>query len=245
MGDISERAIILQVFPYSDSSRILKLLCESHGVRTVIAKGASNPGSRFGGILEPFTEGEVRFRVKEGREMHTLAGFDLTRSRLALGRNLIAFAGASLLAEMTLRYATDEAQPELFVLVTEALDALMVAEPESVRGVALGTVWRLISLLGFEPRLEACVRCDRDIGGGEVTRFDLEAGGVVCTTCRPVGRLVDAQTRAEVAGMLGGAPPTVEADWRLHRALVHAFVATHLMQEHRLRSLDFFVDLLG
>ena len=52
---VEDRALILQAYPYGETSRILKLLCESHGLRTVIAKGARRPKSRFGGLLEPFT----------------------------------------------------------------------------------------------------------------------------------------------------------------------------------------------
>jgi DNA repair protein RecO (recombination protein O) len=242
---VHERALILQVFPYSDTSKILKLLCEAHGVRTVIAKGALRPRGRFGGVLEPFTEGEAQFWVKEGREMHTLGGFDLLRSRQALGRDLVSFSGASLLAELTLRFGTDEPQPELFALLTTAFDRLAAAQGSEAAGVALSAAWQLVALLGYEPRLEVCVQCGRDVGETEATRFDVTAGGIACTSCRPEGRLLDGRARGEVAAMCAGEIPLREdSDWRLHRALLRAFVATHLTQEHPLRSLDLFIDLL-
>jgi DNA repair protein RecO (recombination protein O) len=241
---VRERALILQVFPYSDTSKILKLLCETHGVRTVIAKGALRPRGRFGGVLEPFTEGEVQFWLKEGREMHTLGGFDLLRSRQALGRDLVAFSGASLLAELALRFGTDEPQPELFDLLTRQLDRLAAAQGAAA-GIALSGAWQLIALLGYEPRMDLCVGCGREVGAEEATRFDVQAGGTACTCCRPEGRLVDARTRREVAAMCAGeAPLEPSSDWRLHRALLRAFVETHLSQEHPLRSLELFIDLL-
>jgi DNA repair protein RecO (recombination protein O) len=242
---VHERALILQVFAYGDTSKILKLLCENHGVRTVIAKGARRPRGRFGGLLEPFTEGDVQFSLKEGREMHTLSGFDLTRGRQSLGRNLVAFAGASLLAELALRFGTDEPQTELFGLVSRELDRLGSVAADAAPGVAFAGVWQVISLLGYEPRLDACVGCGREISPGEATRFDIEAGGVAGVECRPEGRLIDAQTRMEVAAMCAGDAPQSEAtDWRLHRSLLRAFVSSHLTQEHPLRSLDLFLDLL-
>lgn len=242
---VEDRALILQAYPYGETSRILKLLCESHGLRTVIAKGALRPKSRFGGLLEPFTEGRVQFRLRDAREMHPLTGFELLRSRQALGRNLVGFAGASLLAELALRFGTSEADPEFFRGLVARLDAVIAAEGDhGAAAAALGGAWQLIALLGFEPRLEACVRCDRVIDGDEATRFDLDAGGVACIRCRPRGRVVDAATRRDVAAMCGGSGGAGEGDWRLHAALLQAFVATHLSQERPLRSMDLFRGLL-
>ena len=244
MLQVDDRALILQAFPYSDTSRILKLFCENHGICTVIAKGALRPRSRFGGLLEPFTEGQVQFRLKEGRDMHTLGGFDLLRSRQALGRNLVAFAGGSLVAELTLRFGTAEPDPELYHLVARELDLLGEADGDAA-AVALAAVWQIISQLGYEPRLEACVACGREITPDEATRFDVQAGGVACTGCRPEGRLVDAATRRELAAMGAGQPAAGDSsDWGVHRALLRAFVATHLSQEHPLRSLELFTELL-
>lgn len=245
MALVRGRALILQVFPYSDTSKILKLLCEEHGVRTVIAKGALRPRGPFGGVLEPFAEGEAQFWLQEGREMHTLRGFDLSRSRQGLGRDLVAFAGASLLAELALRFATDEPQPELFALLRYHFDRLAEATPGESAGLAVSGAWQVVSLLGYEPRMDVCTGCGREAGEGEATRFDVLAGGVACTSCRPEGRLVDARTRREVAAMCAGETPLrADSDWPLHRALVRAFVATHLSPAHPLRSLELFIDLL-
>jgi len=203
------------------------------------------PKSRFGGVLEPFTEGRVQFHLQDGREMHTLSGFDLLRSRQSLGRNLVSFAGASLLAELALRFATTEADPELFHLLVRELDRLGSVDEDAAAGVALAAVWQLVARLGFEPRLDACAGCGRPIGRDEASRFDVEAGGVACTLCRPQGRMVDARSRYELARMCQGVPAVdAGSDWGLHRALLRAFVTAHLSAEHRLRSLDLFVELL-
>lgn len=245
MVQVDDRALILQAFPYSDTSRILKLFCENHGVRTVIAKGAMRPKSRFGGLLELFTEGRAQFRLREGRDMHTLAGFELLRSRQALGRDLAAFAGASLLAELALRYATAEPDPALYQLLVAELDALGSAAPGAAPATALAAVWQVIAQLGYEPRLDACVGCGREIGPEEATRFDIEAGGVACTRCRPEGRLVGPAARHELAEMCGaGAVGPQLSDWGVHRALLRAFLTAHLSEERPLRSLDLFAELL-
>jgi hypothetical protein len=74
MALVRSRCLILQSYPYSETSRILRLLTEDFGVQSVIAKGARRPKSRFGGLLEPFTEGTASFYHRETRDLHTLGG---------------------------------------------------------------------------------------------------------------------------------------------------------------------------
>ncbi|NIR44131.1 MAG: DNA repair protein RecO, partial [Gemmatimonadetes bacterium] len=97
MALVSTPATILKTYEYSETSKILRLLTRDHGLCSVIAKGARRPRSRFGGLLEPFSDGVATFYVKEGRELHTLSGFELRRERQALGRELVRYAGAGLL----------------------------------------------------------------------------------------------------------------------------------------------------
>lgn len=243
---VSTRAIVLQAFAYSETSKILRLLTREHGVRSVIAKGAQRPKSRFGGLLESFTEGEAQFYLKEGRDLYTLSGFDLLRSRQALGRDLVAFAGASLLAELVLHFGTDEAQPQLYRAVAAALDRLVAAEPERLQETVIADVWVIVSLFGFRPETQLCVTCGRVLAAGEVARFDVGGGGVACARCRPHGRPLDPASRSELARMVRGeAIREPFADPPLQRALVRAFLTTHLAREHALRSLDLFLQQIG
>lgn len=240
---VRTRALILQAFPYGDTSKILRLYTLEHGLRSVIAKGAQRPKSRYGGLLEPFTEGEAMFYIREGRDLHTLSGFDLLRSRQSLGRDLAAFAGASLLSELALRFGTEDPHPDLYIAITRSLDRTAAASPERMAGSVLSGVWEAIALLGYRPELAACVVCGRALSESEAVRFDVQAGGTACTGCRPAGRAVDPTTRAEVNRMVDGldgeAPPT---DPGLHRALLRVFLSTHLAAEQPLRSLEMFLQ---
>lgn len=235
---------MLQTFAYGDTSKILRLYTLELGLRSVIAKGALRPKSRYGGVLEPFTEGDADFYLRDGRDLHTLGGFDLVRSRQALGRDLTAFSGASLLAELVLRYSTEEPHPALYHAATGALDRIAGVEPGRGTGVVLGAAWEIIALLGYHPELDVCVGCGRPFAEDESSRFDVEAGGAACTRCRPSGRVVDAATRRQVAAMSRGAGEESGplSDPALQRALLRAFIGAHLSGDHPLRSLDLFLE---
>ncbi|HEX2095039.1 MAG TPA: DNA repair protein RecO [Longimicrobiaceae bacterium] len=243
---VSTLALVLQAFPYSETSKILRLFTRELGLRSVIAKGARRPRSRFGGLLEPFTEGTVFFYLKEGRDLHTLSGFDLLRSRQGLGRDLTGFAGASLVAELVLRCATEEPHEALYAAVTEALDQILAANEDARERTALAAAWRVVSLVGFAPQAEMCVGCGRELDPDEPVRFDAEGGGAACRECRRSGRILEPVSRRELRRMLGGRVPDEPfADPAVHRALLRTYLPAQLAHERPLRSLELFLQQVG
>ncbi len=245
MPPIRTPALILHAFAYGDTSRILRLLTPEYGVRSVIAKGAMSPRGRFGGVLEPFTEGEAQFSMRPGRDLFVLSGFSLIRSRQAIGRDFGAFAGASLIAEVMLRFGTEEAAPELYSAVARAFDDLAAptAGGADAATIALGALWNLTTLLGFRPGTSHCVRCGATPGDREMTRFDADAGGVVCARCGTGGSLVGREVRADIAKMAeSGVGSARREDRRLHADLFTSFLSAHLFQGQTLRSLRLFLD---
>src|SRR5690606_27641535 len=230
---IRVEAIILQSFAYSETSKILRLATRTHGIRSAIALGALRPRSRFGGVLEPFTEGVATFYVKEGRELHTLSSFDLTRTRQELGSDLRRFGGASLLAELVLRAGSEEADEALFQQLGGALARLARAPDDRLDGVLLAEAWALVGRLGFAPSTDACIACARLLADDEDAYFDYDAGGVLCTPCarphlgRGAGRVVPAAARHVLASFTRGIAVDVERP-AAHWALLSRFVTYHV-----------------
>lgn len=245
MAVVSVEAIILQVVAYGDTSRILKLLTRAHGVQSVIAKGALRPRSRFGGLLEPFAEGTATLHIRESRELQTLSGFELTRGRQALGRDLVRFGGASLLAEIVLRAASTSTDDRLFASLRHGLDRIMECDPEELESVVLAEAWRLVSRLGFAPVLNACVICDRPLPGDLDTLFDYPAGGVRCDGCATAGegRPVPAAARQDLLRLLRGEAPVLGRTGA-HWQLLARYLDHHVLHATQLRSLAFLAEAL-
>src|SRR3954464_1254362 len=116
----STEAVVLHAFDYLESSRIIKLLTRDLGLRSVLARGARSSRKRFGAAVHLFVQGVAELEVKPGRDLDTLGAVDLTRTRAAIGADLARFAGASAIAEMILRFARDDADPELFDVAADA-----------------------------------------------------------------------------------------------------------------------------
>ncbi len=239
-------ATVLQAFPYSETSKILRLLTASHGVQSVIAKGARRARSRFGGVLEPFTDGTASFYLKENRDLHTLREFELHRPRQALGRDLVRFGAASLLAEIVLRTSSEQEAPDLFRRFRAALNELETAAGQHVEAVALGHAWGLVATLGFAPALHRCVHCGGPLPEGDLF-FDYGAGGLLCGECgggAGGGRVLPAEARADLGALLLGETVTLQRTGA-HWQLLSRFLAYHLVEHGALRSLDFLSRQVG
>lgn len=242
-------AIVLQAFPYSETSKILRLLTAPHGVQSVIARGARRPKSRYGGILEPFTDGSASFYLKANRDLHTLREFELHRPRQRLGRDLVRFGAASLIAEIILRTASDQESPEIFHAVRSALDDLQSVPPAQLEAVALAHTWNLITILGFGPAVDRCVYCGGPNPEHGDLYFDYGAGGSLCGECGAVagdgaGRVLPARARHDLAALCHGHVIDLGRT-AAHWQLLARFLAYHLVDTGSLRSLDFLAEAVG
>lgn len=245
MPQVSTTALILQSFPYGETSRILRLLTVSSGVQSAIAKGARRPRSRYAGLMEPFAEGTATLFIKETRELQTLSDFELLRGRQGLSSDLVRFAGASLLAEIVLRTVGVEPNAGLFDFVTQALDRIESASAGHAETVVLSEAWRLTAALGFAPGIDDCIDCSRPIDHEPEVSFDYAAGGIRCPDCAQgfPGRRIPERALVALRDMIHGDEVGLDRTaghwWLLSRFLDH-----HVLEGNALKSFAFLSTAL-
>lgn len=244
---VKTAAIVLQSFPYSDTSRILRALTPELGVVSVIAKGIRRSGGRAGGLPDLFCEGVATIYVKPSRELQTLREFALGRTRQGLAGDLVRFGGAAVLAELVLRHAGEEPHTELFDGLKTGLDRLESVREEDLPAAALAEAWRIVAILGYEPQLDRCVVCGETLGQEAIGRFDHVAGGIRCPRCGksepgPSGPHVGPVARAQLRALLRGETPASLQRAATHLHLLADFIRYHISGGRPLRSLEFLMD---
>jgi len=238
---IQTEAIVLHGFDYRETSRIVRLATREAGVVSVIARGAKRPKSRFGLGLDLFTSGMAQLIIHPTSDLHTLTAFDATRARPALASSLSRFGGAAALAELCMRFGSQEAEGSLHDSLAASLDALGQTDEELVAARALAAAWQLVSELGFAPALDECAVCHRPLSPEDAVRFSHRAGGAVCDSCAGsvIGaRMLPADARRSMLawsrGEAGGT--TDQPSARAHQRLLREFLEEHLADGRPLRA---------
>ena len=236
-------AIVLHSFDYLESSRILKLVTREAGVRSVLARGARRSKRRFGAALDLYAQGTAELQTKPGRDLDTLSAFDVTRARPQLAAQLSRFTGASAIAELTLRFTSEAADPGLFDAVRSALDDIGTAPPDRARDVTIEGAWRVVAELGLAPTIDNCAECHSAIDPETSELFSHPAGGALCPRCGHFARsarTLPPTARAALRDWLSGkSHPLVDAnDARAHQRLLREFLREHLADDRPLRAFD-------
>ncbi len=245
MGLVSTPAVVLSTLRYSETSKIVRLATREHGVQSVIAKGALRPRSRFGAALQLLSEGQAQFVLKENRELHLLTSFDLRRLHAGLAADLERYAVACALAEVMLRFAPPDPHPESFDLLRQALEELELAPVALVEALGYRLLWRMVSVLGFEPSLDGCVIDGTPLPEAGPLPFSTREGGALCPACASQhgATQLPEQARADLVALMDSSaelPTFDEKHGAAHRRLLGRYVRYHLGEGAELPALEFW-----
>jgi DNA repair protein RecO (recombination protein O) len=246
MALLGTPAIVLSALRYSETSKIVRLATRDYGVQSAIAKGALRPKSRFGAALQLLSEGQAQLLAKEHRELHTLTAFDLQRLHVGLAGDLARYATASALAEVMLRFAPPDPHPESYDLFRDALQALETVPAAGLEALGFRVLWHLVSVLGFAPSLDTCVRDGTLLSAEGALPFSAREGGALCPACAAEDRATQlpAEARADLVALLDLDAPLPLLDARhgaAHRRLLARYVRYHLGEGAELPALDFWL----
>jgi DNA repair protein RecO (recombination protein O) len=240
-------AIVLATFRYGETSKIARLATRDFGVQSAIAKGALRSRSKFGAALHVLSEGQATFYPARSGDLHTLSQFEVQAVRTGLGSGMERFAAAILLSEIMLRFAPANPHRESYDLFRDALEILEAAPEIAVEPIGLRALWRLVSVLGFEPALSQCARDGSPIEAAGPTCFSPADGGVLCARCARgvVGASLGRRDLDDLMALLsptGRLPALDPRHLAAHRRLLERYIRHHLAEGTTLPALDFWVS---
>lgn len=183
-------ALVLRIYPWSETSCIASLYTRSFGKLSVLAKGARRPKSPFEAALDLLSICRVVFIPKFGDALDLLTEAKLVRRYRAGATDLLRLYSGYYVAELLDRL-TDKGdeQPELFELAESTLLAL--ADPTlEVRAIVLRLEMQMLRMVGHLPTWRMCAQCGDEVPAGDNATFGLLASGVLCERCRPGSRFM-------------------------------------------------------
>ena len=215
-----DHGVVLRTIKLGEADRIVSFMTQGNGKVRAVAKGVRKSGSRFGARLEPTSH--VMLQCYRGRELDVVTQVETVEAHRALRENYSTLTHSVSMLEAVDQVAQErEPAPALYRLLTGALRT-MDQSPSPV--VTPGFFWKLLSLEGYHPHLDGCVRCgDED---GPFPAFDLADGGVLCATCGRLGGRRVAPEALEFLGRLVGG--------ELRLAMAEPPERVHLLEVERL-----------
>jgi DNA repair protein RecO (recombination protein O) len=254
--------IVLRTQKLGEADRIITILCRQNGRVRAVAKGVRRTKSRFGARLEPFTHADLL--IHAGRSLDVITQAEVIRPYgPPLAADYPRYTAGIAMLETAERFTPVEKEPALrqFLLLVGGLRTLGQTgkDARQPRLVLDAYLLRSLSVAGYAPVLGECARCgapgeaageaagagDDDRSGAGAGRrrlaaFAVQAGGMVCASCRPPGAVsLSPQARGLMVALLRGDWDTAMRSENRHRVecsgLVAAYLQWHL--EHSIRSL--------
>ena len=245
MALVRGEGIVLKTHALGDTSRIVVVYTREHGLVKLVAKGARKAPSRFGFALEPLSLSRFVFYHKPDRDLQLLSQADSVEPWGSRIVELTRLAHAQAALELLDRLVWgEEPHPELYDLLAATLLRAATAPAAALPALTLSFELQTASLLGYRPRLDACVEC-----GAQVSKrrpFSPARGGMLCDRCaaaEPGTVLLSAEALAGLAWLLDHPLPEAEELAELPRAgeigkVVEAFLRHHFQRFQGLRSLE-------
>lgn len=174
MPHLSDEAICIRHWDYSETSQTVSLFSRGHGVFRGLAKGAKRAGGRFSGGIDLMTRGQVVAIVKPGRELSTLTDWTLIGTFRSLRTNLDANRAGYYMIDLVQRFIADgDPHPRLYDGLVACLERIDAGE-ECGPWVLLFQ-WLALDEGGYRPML------DPGDAEGQTVHFSAEAGGISST----------------------------------------------------------------
>lgn len=178
MPSVTDQAICIRVWDWSETSQTVSLLTRAHGLLRGIAKGSKRPHARFSGGIDLLTRGEMIASLKpaeRGGGLTPLVAWDLQELFPGVRRSVRALYCAMAMADLTQNALLEgDPHPEVFDALVEALRSL--ERPGQDLACTCAFAWTLVDRTGHRPELDVDVNTGAPLADQPVYAFDPRRG---------------------------------------------------------------------
>lgn len=204
MPTITDSAICIRRWDYSETSQTVSLFARAHGVLRGIAKGSKRAKGKFSGGIDLLTCGQVVAIVKPNQDLATITEWHLEELYRALRQRLAANRAGLYMADLIHHMLSEhDPHPQLFDEFRRSLAAL--DDTDQVALTLLRFQWSILCETGYRPQLDHDAQTGRPFEAESSTlAFSAAAGGVVADTGAGDRWRVRLETIALLRAVAGG-----------------------------------------
>ncbi len=173
-------AIIISSLNLGDADKLVTFFSLDRGMLKGVAKNARKSFRRFGAGLEAFTYSRLHLYEREHQELLRIESADIIAQSARICEDLNRSAAGAVMLELVKELApAGERNASAFLLLVHTLELLNAGEDPSFL-LKIFEI-KLLSLLGYQPKLDHCLSCGRE-PTGELIFYSMK-GGVLCPDC--------------------------------------------------------------
>jgi len=178
---VKTEGIVLKSFDFRETSRIATFFTRDFGKVKGVLKGIRKDPKKFGSNVEKFSVNDIVYYQYRNSDIHLVSHCDMKDFFSGLRQDLERMTAASYATELidTLMPA-EEQSFEIYDLMQVFLKSLQTTT--DVSKLVQTFQIKILSLSGFKPHLETCVRCSKIVD--DSPRFSLRLGGLLCAMCK-------------------------------------------------------------
>lgn len=177
-------AIVIRAVDFSETSSIVTFFTRDFGKVSTLAKGARRKKGPFESALDLLALCRIVFIHKSSDSLDLLTEAKLVNRLRASEVDLSRLYSGYYIAELLMNL-TDEMDPhpELFEIAQQSL-RLIEDSSTAFEPVILRYELAILRETGHLPSMNQCVGCGSQIGEFPRVSMGLQAGGILCSTCR-------------------------------------------------------------
>src|SRR5476651_1449842 len=146
---VKTEGIVLKSFDFRETSRIATFFTRDFGKVKGVLKGIRKDPKKFGSSIEKFSVNDIVYYQYRNSDIHLISHCDMKDYFSGLRQDLERMTAASYAAEL------------IDTLMQSFLKSLQ-STPDVSKLVQTFQI-KILSLSGFQPHLEACVRCSNNV----------------------------------------------------------------------------------
>ncbi len=173
-------AIIISSLNLGEADKLVTCFSLDRGMLKGVAKNARKSFKRFGAGLEGFTLVRLHLYEREHQELARIESVEIIEQHPAIGCDLGRAASGAVMLELVRELSPlGERNAQAFLLLSHTLHFLDEGEDP----LFLLNIFKIkvLSLLGYQPKLDCCLSCGNP-PKGEMIFLGMK-GGVLCPDC--------------------------------------------------------------
>lgn len=206
MGLVNSEAMILRTYDLAEADKIAVCFTRSAGVVRGVARGARRLKSKFGAGLEPFTQLQLSYFEKEGRELVTLRHLEITHSYFGLSGMIEVVNGMAYMSELVMAFSPPHEPNETMYRMVRACLDVIEERPNDLPAVLRYFEGWMLRLTGFFSVTRNCAGCGLKFGEDAKIILDSELQQL-CDKCgKGRGTSISPPVREQLVAMQRKSP---------------------------------------